>query len=129
MQSDILRFTENPLTDEGIERYEWHEYEPVARTNLNTAGEIRINIELQDLFSHPSESYLLFEGRLTKADGTFYANADAAAISQQRAHASLQSDVLFPIESRNRKRVSSRTSDDYARPIEISQRLRSRART
>ena len=81
MQSDILRFTDTPLTDEGIERYEWHEYEPVARTNLNTAGEIRINIELQDLFSHPAESYLLFEGKLTKADNTAYANADPIAIT------------------------------------------------
>lgn len=81
MQSDILRFTDTPLTDEGIDRYEWHEYEPVSRTNLNTAGEIRINIELQDLFSHPAESYLLFEGRLTKADKTAYANADAVAIT------------------------------------------------
>ena len=63
MQSDILRFTEQPLIDEGIERYEWHEYEPVARTNLNRSGEIRINIELQDLYSHPAESYLQFEER------------------------------------------------------------------
>ena len=38
MQSDILRFTEDSLTDEGIESYEWHEYEPAARTNLNSAG-------------------------------------------------------------------------------------------
>lgn len=81
MQSDILRFTDTPLTDEGIERYEWHEYESVASTNLNSAGEIRINIELQDLFSYPAESYLLFEGRITKADGTAYANADAVAIT------------------------------------------------
>jgi hypothetical protein len=81
MQSDILRFTDTPLTDDAIERYEWHEYEPVARTNLNTAGEIRINIELQDLFSHTAESYLLFEGRLTKVDNTAYDNADAIAIT------------------------------------------------
>ena len=81
MQSDILRFTEQPLTDESIERYEFHEYEPVARTNLNSAGEVRINIELQDLFSHPAESYLLFEGRLIKADNTAYVNADAVALT------------------------------------------------
>lgn len=80
MQSDILRFTETPLTDEGIEKYEWHEYEP-AVTNLNTAGEIRINIETQDLFTHPAEAYLQFEGRLTKADGSAYANADVVALT------------------------------------------------
>ena len=66
MQSDILKITDIPLVDETIECYAFHEYEPTARTNLNTTGEIRINIELQDLFNHPSESYLQFEGRLTK---------------------------------------------------------------
>jgi len=35
---------------------------------------------LQDLFTHPAESYLQFEGRLTKADGTAYANTDAVAL-------------------------------------------------
>src|SRR6218665_3940467 len=81
MQSDILKITDIPLVDETIERYEFHEYEPIARTYLNTAGEIRINIELQDLFSHPSESYLQFEGRLTKTDNTAYVNADAVALT------------------------------------------------
>ena len=82
MQSDILNITEASSVDEGIEKYEWHEYESVARTNLNSAGEIRINIESQDLFCHPAESYLLIEGRLTKATGAAYAdNADVVAIT------------------------------------------------
>jgi len=82
MQSDILNFTEVSSVDEGIEQYEWHEYEPAARANLNSAGEIRINIETQDLFCHPSESYLLIEGRLVKAaDGAAYVNANAVAIA------------------------------------------------
>lgn len=77
MQSDILRFTDTSLIDEGIERYDWQEYEPVTGTNLNSAGNINIYIELQDLFCHPAESYLLFKGRLTKTNGDAYANADA----------------------------------------------------
>jgi hypothetical protein len=81
MSSEILSFTEKPIVDESIEKYEFHEYEPVARSNLNSAGEIRINIEMQDLFTHPAESYIQFEGRLTKADGTAYANADAVALT------------------------------------------------
>src|SRR5688572_21097529 len=82
MQSDILNITEASSVDEGIEKYEWHEYESVARTNLNSAGEIRINIETQDLFCHPAESYLLIKGRLTKATGAAYDNnADAVAIT------------------------------------------------
>jgi len=56
MTSEILRFTEKPVIDETIQEYEFHEYEPQARTNLNSAGEIIINIEVQDLLTHPSES-------------------------------------------------------------------------
>ena len=33
------------------------------------------------MFAHPGESYLIFEGRLTKADGTAYANADEVALT------------------------------------------------
>ena len=81
MTSQILQFTEKPPIDESIQEYEFHEYEPQARVNLNSAGEIVINIELQDLFSHPCESYLVFGGRLTKNDDTAYANADAVALT------------------------------------------------
>ena len=77
--SDILNFTEEVMVDEEIERFEFHEYEPIS-TNLNKEGEIRINIEQQDLFTLPSEAYLLVEGRLTKADGTSYENADAITL-------------------------------------------------
>ena len=59
MTSEILNFAEKPIVDESIQEYEYHEYEPQARTNLNSAGEISINIELQDLFTHPCESYLV----------------------------------------------------------------------
>lgn len=78
--SDILNFTELPIIDEGIERYELHEYEPAGRTNFNTPGEIRINIEQQDLFTQPSEAYLMFEGRLIKADGA-YVNENAVTLT------------------------------------------------
>ena len=81
MTSEILRFSEKPVIDESIQEYEYHEYERQARTNLNSAGQININIELQDLFTHPAEIYIVFEGRLTKTDGTAYANADAVALT------------------------------------------------
>jgi len=81
MQSDILRFTQAPLSDEGIERYEWHECNPVIGINLNSAGKIRLTLESQDTFNHPAESYLLFEGRLTRANGEAYDNADDAALT------------------------------------------------
>src|SRR6218665_1945298 len=59
MQSDILRITKKPLTDEGIVRCEWQECNPVIGTNLNNAGEIRLTLESQDTINHPAESYLL----------------------------------------------------------------------
>ena len=33
------------------------------------------------MFAHPSESYLILEGRLAKANGTAYANADEVALT------------------------------------------------
>ena len=78
---DILRISETPIQDESIEYYETHEYETVTGSSLNNPGEIRINIETQDLFTHASESYLVIEGRLTKNDDTLYANADNVALT------------------------------------------------
>ena len=64
-----------------LEQYENHEYEPINGTSLNNGSDIRISIESQDIFTHPSESYLIFDGRLTKADGTLYVNADDVALT------------------------------------------------
>ena len=72
----ILKFTDTPIIDESIEEYEYYEYERMIGTCLNNGDDVRIGIESQDVFTHPSESYLIFEGRLTKADGTLYVNAD-----------------------------------------------------
>ena len=81
MMADILKCTETPLMDESIEEYEYHEYDPITGANLNNDGDIRISIESQDVFAHSSESYLIFEGRLTKVDNTAYANADESALT------------------------------------------------
>ena len=68
-------------SDKSIDKYEHFEHEPVTGTNLNNSGgDIRIYIETQDLFTHPSEIFLIIEGRLTKADGTAYANADLVSL-------------------------------------------------
>ena len=72
--ADILKFTETPNIDESIEEYEYHEYEPITGSSLNNSGDIIIRIESQDVCTHPNERCLIFEGRLTKADGTPYAN-------------------------------------------------------
>ena len=71
--NSILRITDPILKDDSIDKYEEFAYEPIAGTNLNSPGQdIRITIETQDIFTHPSESYLIIEGQLLKADGTVY---------------------------------------------------------
>ena len=81
MMADILKFTDTPIIDESIDEYEYHEYEPITGSSLNNGGDVRISIESQDVLTHPSASYLIFEGRLTKADDTLYVNADEVALT------------------------------------------------
>ena len=79
---DILNITQKPEYDESVERYEYHRYEPITGTGLNRPSEIRINVETQDLFTHPSESYLVFDGKLvTNADDAAYADADVITLT------------------------------------------------
>ena len=66
---NILRITDPISSDHSIDRYEEIEYEPIAGTNLNNSGGgIRLYIETQDIFTHPSESFLIIEGQLLKAN-------------------------------------------------------------
>jgi len=53
--TEMLNITEAPIVDESIEKFEFHEYEPVGGMTLNSPGEIRINIEHQDLFTQPQQ--------------------------------------------------------------------------
>ena len=80
--SGILRITDPILKDDSIDKYEEIAYEKIAGTNLNSPGQdIRITIETQDIFTHPSESYLIVEGRLIKADGTAYDRANRVTLT------------------------------------------------
>ena len=78
----ILRITDPILSDNSIEEYEYFAYEPVVGTNLNSSGQdIRLVIETQDIFTHPSESYLIIEGELKKNDNNRYADDDPIALT------------------------------------------------
>ncbi|XP_065664416.1 uncharacterized protein LOC136086076 [Hydra vulgaris] len=93
----LQNFTEMPIVDNGIERFEFHEYEPVARTNQNSAGEIRVNVEKQDLFTLPPEAFLLFEGQIVKfADGTAYANTDATTLTNNGQATTMLGMLKYP---------------------------------
>ena len=65
--NSILRITDPILKDDSIDKYEDIAYEPIAGTNLNAPGQdIRLTVETRDIFTHPSESYLIVEGHLLK---------------------------------------------------------------
>ena len=78
-----LRITDSILIDNSIEKYEDIVYEPIVGANLNTDGQdIRLTIETQEIFTHPSESFLIIEGKLRKeADDTVYANDDRITLT------------------------------------------------
>ena len=80
--SSIFRITDPIPSDNSIDKYEDIEYEPVAGTNLNSSGgDIRLIIETQDIFTHPSESFLIIEGRLLKDNNNSYGDNDPIAIT------------------------------------------------
>ena len=77
MSSRILKITDPISSDESIDKYE-----DIAGTNLNNSGgDIRLYIETQDIFIHPSESFLIIEGRLTKNDNNSYGNNDLVSLT------------------------------------------------
>ena len=76
----ILRIKEPFDTDESIRRYELNEYSPITGTSYDSPGEIRIILESQDEFFHPSHSFLVVEGQLLKEAGTVYGDNDKVAL-------------------------------------------------
>ena len=80
--NSILTITDPIPSDNSIDRYEDVEYEPVVGTNLNASGQdIRLYIETQEIYTHPSESFLIIEGRLIKADNNSYGNNDLISLT------------------------------------------------
>ena len=103
--SSILRITDSILNDDSIDKYEYFEYCPITGTNLDNIGDIRINIESQDIFTHPSESFLLIEGRLSKVDGTNYANADNVSLTNN-AMMYLFRDIRYELSGHEIEKVN-----------------------
>ena len=80
--SSIFRITDPIPSDNSIDKYEDIVYEPVVGTGLNNpGGDIRLVIETQDIFTHPSESFLIIEGRLLKDNNNSYGDNDPIAIT------------------------------------------------
>ena len=81
MTADILKCTDTPIIDESIEEYEYPEYESITGTNPNNGGDIRISMNCKTCSHILAKNYLIFKGRLTKADNTDYVNADEVALT------------------------------------------------
>ena len=80
--NSILRITDPILKDDSIDKYEEFAYEPVVGTNVNSPGQdIRLTIETQDIFTHPSESYLIITGQLLQANGNPYVFANPVSLA------------------------------------------------
>ena len=96
---DIFKITDDILKDNSIEEYEYVEIQPVTATNLkNSGGEIIITMQSLYRFTHPSNSYLLIKRRLTKADGTVYADADLVSLTNNaRIHLLKVFSIEFPV--------------------------------
>ena len=95
--SDILQITDPIPEDDSIFEYEYEEYNPIAGTDLNR-GSIVTTIESQDIYTHPSESFLIIEGQLIKNDGEVYRDNDIITITNN-GMMYLFSDVRFHLAS------------------------------
>ena len=95
--TNILNITKKPEIDESISEYKFHSYEPITGTDLNRPGDIMLSIERQDLFTHPIESYLVFDAKLVKnANDAAYADADVIMLTNN-AMMHLFSNIKYQI--------------------------------
>ena len=104
--NSILRITEPITRNEDIEKYKYFECEPVVGTNLNNSGgAIRLYIGSQDIFMHPSESFLLIEGRLTNGNRTAYADADLVSLANN-AMMYLFKDIRYELSGQEIEKIA-----------------------
>ena len=94
--SDILDITKSIPEDDSIYEYEYKEYNPIVGTDLNR-GSIVITIESQDIYTHPSESFLIIEGQLLKNNDTAYDGDNITLINNGMMY--LFSDVRYHLAS------------------------------
>ena len=104
--SSIFKITEPIPKDTSIDKYEYFECELVAGTNLNNSGGvIRLVIETQDIFTHPSESFSIIEGRLTKANGANYGNNDLVSLTNN-AMMYLFKDIRYELSGHEIEKIN-----------------------
>jgi len=63
--ADILNIGSEPIFNDRVVKIKTHTYNPYANTTFGHSDEIRIPIQLQDLYTLPCENFLYVKGRLT----------------------------------------------------------------
>ena len=100
--ADILQITEDIPVDDSIYDYEYKENNRIAGTDFNR-GSIVIVIEAQDIYTHPSESFLIITGRLRKKardnNGNVVAYGDVNVGLINNAMMYLFSDIRYHLAS------------------------------
>jgi hypothetical protein len=114
MLSNIFDVIDPIVIDNGIQRYEYHAYEPEPGTNLKTTGEIRMHVTSEDTTVHPAGSYLLVEVRLKKTDVTAYAADDKVTF--------VNNGIMYLFDSIKRQ-LSEKTIEEVNHPGQASTML------
>ena len=78
---DILKLTEKPIEDLSIYSKDLFPFKPITGTEYNNPGVIQINIENQDQYFLPHQSYLEIEATFKKAAGTRFGREDLATLT------------------------------------------------
>ena len=74
---NVLNWKQKLYSDESIEKINLREYSPHMGTNLNSAySDINIEIQNQDQFLLPSDSFIYIEGKISKEDGNNFGQND-----------------------------------------------------
>ena len=77
----ILDVTEKTIEDLSIYSKELFPFKPITGTEYNTPGVIQINIENQDQYFLPHESYLQIDASFVKGNGERYARLDQTTLT------------------------------------------------
>ncbi|XP_050516656.1 uncharacterized protein LOC126891523 [Diabrotica virgifera virgifera] len=72
MNGSILNVNKTVPVDESIINSEYHTHIPYSATSLDNNDEIRIPIQSQNIYTYPSESYIILEGNLISQEKGHY---------------------------------------------------------
>ena len=67
----MLSIAQPAVIDDSVESYEYQEYESQNPAVLNNGLDIQIDIHNQDIYTHPTRSYLLVEGHFSSTRNAY----------------------------------------------------------